>query len=254
MKEEISRNYMDRMKEQHGGKGYPEKRSAIITGVSENNIGKAIVNELVNCTFSCKIFDVDNCDVRVDSHLFDIINDAEIPDTMILCHGYTHLDWIEDQPITSIEDAVTINMLSHMKLIKLFADRSVDLPYRKTIIVIGSMAANAVLNGSAPYCAAKAGLQHFIKCVAWELAPKAFDIYIINPSNVEDTPMTEHTIRELAGYRDISLDEAAAYWASSNPRGKFLTKKEIARLVSALACSEFPYLSGTPLNLTGGQR
>jgi NAD(P)-dependent dehydrogenase (short-subunit alcohol dehydrogenase family) len=254
MKEQISQSYMEHQKEAHASKPYPVDRCAIITGVSKNNIGLAISYELGKCGFLIHPYDKSNGDIRSHQHQRDIIYTARLLDTLILCHGYTRLDWIEHQETKYINDAIYINLVSHIELISIFANESMNLPHRKTIIVIGSMAANAVLNGSAPYCAAKAGLQHFVKCVAWELAPKGFDVYLINPSNVQDTPMTTHTIKELADYRQLSMTEAIDYWSACNPRNEFLTKKEIAKLVSALACNQFPYLSGTPLNLGGGQR
>jgi NAD(P)-dependent dehydrogenase (short-subunit alcohol dehydrogenase family) len=245
---------MERQKAKHAYKDHSMDRKCLLTGVSDNNIGSSIYAELKIHDFEVDNYDANDYDLTSGSQISMMLNSNTEIDTLILCHGDTSLDWIENQDSGMIDHLVNVNLTSHIKLVSEFAEMTIDRHYRKTIIVIGSMAASAVLNGSAPYCAAKAGLQHFVKCAAWELAPKGFDVYLVNPSNVLSSPMTDKTITDLARYRDISLDDAASYWASSNPRDQFLSKSEIARLVVDLANGKYPYLSGTPLNLGGGQR
>ena len=116
------------------------------------------------------------------------------------------------------------------------------------------MAYNHPLNGSAVYCASKAGLAMLMKCLAWELAPKGYDVYTIHPSNVEDTPMSDDTIDGLRRYRNMTLPEAEAYWGDSPIRDEILTKWEIADLVRTLLSPNTGYLSGAQLELSGGQR
>lgn len=245
---------MENNLKQHGNSPIPTKRNLLITGVSHNNIGETIANKLTKLEyFKVSTIDKYNQDFS-ESGWQQIFNDDTIIDTLILCHGFTRLDWIENQTTKSIEDMVGINLTSHMKLISEFTRKTMSKTYRKQIVVIGSMAASSVLNASSPYCAAKAGLQHFVKCVAWELAPKGFDVYIINPSNVADSPMADQTIVDLARYRKLTISEAEAYWSANHPRLNFLSKDEISELVYDLISGKFPYLSGTALNLTGGQR
>jgi NAD(P)-dependent dehydrogenase (short-subunit alcohol dehydrogenase family) len=252
-KDEIASSYMEIQKRMHGDAKLPSKRDILITGVSDNNIGLTISKFLAPLGMVTTVDEFDY-DFRSDMEIMGMFRNFGKTDTLVLCHGFTKLDWIEDQTNQAIDKMIDVSLTSHIKLISAFANLAHEMPYKKTIIVIGSMAATAVLNGSAPYCAAKAGLQHFVKCVAWELAPKGFDVFLINPSNVQDSPMSEATIRDLARYRDISLYEAREYWANNNPRNEFLSKDEIGELCHDLAIGKFPYLSGTPLNLTGGQR
>jgi NAD(P)-dependent dehydrogenase (short-subunit alcohol dehydrogenase family) len=146
------------------------------------------------------------------------------------------------------------SLTSQMILLKKYVERTINKPYIKTVIFIGSMAHQSVLNGSSPYCAAKAGLNHFVRCTAWELAPKGFRIFIVNPSNVQDAPMSEKTIKDLMRYRNLDREQAESYWSDSCPLGSFLTKNEIAEICYNLTKDEFKYLCGQPINLSGGNR
>jgi NAD(P)-dependent dehydrogenase (short-subunit alcohol dehydrogenase family) len=116
------------------------------------------------------------------------------------------------------------------------------------------MAYNKVLNGSSIYCASKAAMAHFVRCIAWELGPKAYDVFAIHPSNVLDAPMSEETIQGLMRYRNMSRAAAEAYWNDGTFRDQPLTKWEIADLVSFLFTPASAYLSGTQLELAGGAR
>lgn len=253
MKEQISSAYLEDKKSRHGSKKFPEDRKILITGVSNGNIGEGIA-ERMEVVGEVRVIREDEYDLTNSLDAAEALRSMPDIDTLILCHGYTNLDWVEDQQPDQIAKMISVNLTSHINLISGFARMTIDANYKKTILVIGSMAASAVLNGSSPYCAAKAGLQHFIKCVAWELAPKGFDVYIINPSNVENSPMSDQTIRDLARYRVMSMAEAVEYWSANNPRSGFLSKDEIADLTLHLVRGWYPYLSGTPLNLGGGQR
>jgi NAD(P)-dependent dehydrogenase (short-subunit alcohol dehydrogenase family) len=218
----------------------------MITGAhNSNSIGAAIIKHNASHQWILANFDV--CDYNIES-------DFEPFTALVMCHGVTHLDWIEDIPPERIDQAIMVNLTASIHLVQQFVRSTINAPHRKKIISIGSMAHRAVLNGSAAYCASKAGLAHFMRCAAWELAPKGFDVYSIHPSNVQGTTMTEDTIKGLARYRSLTREDAEAYWATGNPHTSALTTDEIARLVGYLLQPGTRYLSGANLELAGGQR
>lgn len=251
-KETITKNYINEMKNIFSDKK-PEKVKILITGVSINNLGETIGDS----------FPVNYETLKPPKELLDVRNKDNIKKYfqenkdlthMICCHGYTHIDWIENQPDECIEDDININLLGNIFLVKEFIKSTINNPYKKQIIIIGSMAYNHVLNASAPYCAAKAGLNHFVECAAWELAPKGYDIYIINPCNIENTPMTEKSIEGIMRYREIDRAAAEAYWGAVAIRKNWLQKVDIARIVNFLIEEPSGYLSGSHIDLKGGQR
>ena len=94
----------------------------------------------------------------------------------------------------------------------------------------------------------------FARCMAWELAPKGYDVYILHPGNVKDSPMAESTIRQLAKYRGLTDLEAHLYWNTGNPRNTILSPDDIAEIVSHICDNTMQYTAGNPIDLTGGQR
>lgn len=183
---------------------------------------------------------------------------VEIPEdlsALVMCHGSNVMGWFEDVQLDSVRYVMDVNLFGSYRMAYKFVRATIDLPYRKKIVMMGSMAHTKVLNASAAYCASKAGLSMLARCMAFELAPKGYDVFIVHPSNVDGTPMAADTIRGIAQYRGVSREEAEDYWANSYLRGRSLTTDEIASLVLDLV--ERPdrvFLAGTDIELNGGAR
>lgn len=235
-----------------------EVRSALIVGCREGNIGEAIYNELSEIGFA----KVHSRDTNATKLPFDVNNDGDLNslrwksyDTLILANGETNLEWIEDQPLSRIQSVIDNKLTGSIKAVSQFAKANLDVQDIKNIVLIGSMAHKSVLNASAPYCAACAGLNHFVRCAAWELAPKGFRVFIVNPSNTEGTPMTEETINGIMRYRGIERAQAEEYWSAVRAIPEWLTREDIAKLVGRLVTKEeMRWLAGVPLDLGAGIR
>jgi NAD(P)-dependent dehydrogenase (short-subunit alcohol dehydrogenase family) len=172
---------------------------------------------------------------------------------LVICCASVHMSWIEDLFEEDVYSVVYDSLIAPINYTAMFAKHHVDTEHRKHIVFIGSMAYTKVLNASSIYCASKAGLAHFAQCCAWELTPKGFTIGTVHPGNIEGTPMTEETIKGIAKYRNISLDEARDYWASTKLTDKWLRPGEVADEVLRLLHST-PHHSGAQVELAGGMR
>jgi len=247
VKSEISSDYIQLCKEKFPSESKRSMHVWITGDKRDKSIGQAIRLKLDENWFRVTSFEGNVCFSRHKA--------PRDVDTLIMCHGEMHLDWFENTPIDIIKNVIETNLQGSINVTQAFVRQTIDnTPRRKKIISIGSMAYKAVLNGSAAYCASKAGLAHFMKCIAWELAPKGFDVYSIHPSNTEGTPMSNETVNGLMSYRKITEEQAIAYWSDNNPRESFLTREEIADLVHYICSGKAPYLSGCNLELAGGQR
>jgi NAD(P)-dependent dehydrogenase (short-subunit alcohol dehydrogenase family) len=243
-KEQISASYLEETKAKHLGSIERTLRATVI-GVDEGNIGWAIANKLELDYEAVRRY---NKETYRDHAGY--IGD----DTLVLCNGSTHLDWIEKQPEHKILQVMNDCLYTSITETKHFVNDTIEAPGPKYIVYIGSMAYNHVLNGSAVYCAAKAGLAHFAKCLAWVLAPKNYNVFCVHPSNTEHTPMTEETIKGLMRYRNLDRQAAEAYWGASLPRANWLQRWDIAEVVSFLVRGHADYMSGSQIELAGGQR
>lgn len=124
-----------------------------------------------------------------------------------------------------------------------------------TCVVIGSYAHNHALTGSAPYCAAKAGLHHAVQELGWELTGKGYQFHIVHPYHVPSTPMGARVLDALQRERGMSLREAVAYQTKDLRLDAHLHPTDIAEVVQWLV--EEPvarWLSGQGIQLYGGVR
>jgi len=230
----------------------PVSRKALVVGYSEDNIGGEISRRLE--ADGLEVYSAEEEELPASS----LSSFKRLPeyDTIIFNNGRTHLDWIEKQDERQIDEVVYNSLTSSMTGTADFVGATKDKPYQKNIVYIGSMAYRNVLNGSAPYCAAKAGLAMFARCMAWELAPKNYNVFCVHPSNTEHAPMSAETVRGLMRYRSLNREDAEAYWGASLPRSAWLQKQDIASVVSYLVSGDSgaSYLSGSNIELGGGQR
>lgn len=231
-------------------------RSAIVIGSDRSgNIGSHIANALMSDEkFGCV---AEHDERTLDISQEDICRRTRWVhfDTLVLANGKTNLDWIENQDGLEIGDVIQTTLTASILATSAFVRQTLKETHLKYIVFVGSMAHKSVLNGSSPYCAAKAGLAHFARCVAWELAPKGYRVFIVHPSNTEGTPMTEDTIQGIMDYRDLDRRQAEEYWASVRALPRWLQPEEIGRVVRALVTSpDNEWLAGTQLDLGGGLR
>jgi NAD(P)-dependent dehydrogenase (short-subunit alcohol dehydrogenase family) len=254
-KETIAASYIEDWHDRTRNWTYPDIRQAAVFGVDENNIGEAIANHMLEDQ-SFQIVD------RFNKQTLNLLIRQDRfscrwqdYDTVVFANGNTNLNWIEDQDDDMISRVVNDKLTATILGVRRFVLETLDMPWIKNIVLIGSMAHRSVLNGSAPYCAACAGLAHFARCIAWELAPKGYKVFILNPSNVEGTPMTEATIQGLMNYRDLDREQAEEYWGAVRALPRWLQTENIAGIVRDLVTNpNYEWLSGVPLDLGGGLR
>ena len=66
--------------------------------------------------------------------------------------------------------------------------------------------------------------------------------------------MTEETIKGLMRYRYLTRSEAEEYWGASLPKERWLQPADIAETVAFLISGKADYLSGSNIEMAGGQR
>lgn len=251
VKSDISRTYLHNQRVIHGHKPWMDKRirAIVIGALKHGSIGKAIANSLESME-KCEDIWCPDMDVR-DCSNHDLFTRFNV---LVLSHGVTFLGWFEEVRPEKFHEIIDVNLFGTANIIQQFVQKTIGCDERKRIIIIGSMAHRSVLNGSAVYCASKAGVAMLSRCLAWELAPKGFDVFCIHPSNTEGTPMTEETIAGLERYRGLSRGQAESYWNDSPIRSHILQTDDIAGVVKFLLTPGAEWLAGAQLEMGGGQR
>lgn len=249
-KTEVSSAWINKLKYEHANKAPLTPPTVLITGAKKSgSIGEEIALEIL-----ANEGHVDKFDGDVRSFLDRERYLQDDYSALVCSHGRMWLDWIGEVPPGKIEEVISTNLTGTLELVNDFVAHTLNLPWRKQIVLIGSMAHRKVLNGSVAYCASKAGLAMAVQALAWELAPKGFDVFGIHPGNTSATPMAEETVSQLMRFRGLTRAKAEEYWATGLPRERWLSSQDISKLVKALVFGEHTYLSGANLELAGGQR
>ena len=217
----LSNNYIDEQKSEHPAKTKKSNRRAIVIGSDFTcNIGFHIANKFAENEIDVKSFNKNVMDMI--SNYLPINEDDDI---LVLANGYTYLDWIENLNDSQILQMINDTFLASVRATNQFVQKTIKTNHKKYIIFI-----------------------------AWELAPKGYNVITINPSNTEGTPMTEETIKGLMRYRDLTRQEAEKYWGATLPKHNWLQPEEIADICSFFISGKADYMSGTQIDLAGGQR
>lgn len=230
---------------------------AFVVGVNEevDNIGSAIVRQM-----------------RREPYVYDVrgvytLGVEDIPSTrelsrghynkLVVSTGMTVMKPFEEQSDPDLFRVIEANLLAPMVAARNFVQacllEQIEDP---RIVFIGSYAHNHVLSNSAAYCASKAGLHMLAKCLAWELTGKGFQIFVVHPHSVQNTPMTHQVIDALQDQKDLDTAEAFEYWNRNKRLRARLTKSEIAEVVVDLLVNKrrTAHMAGTAIELYGGER
>jgi len=120
---------------------------------------------------------------------------------------------------------------------------------RGRIVVVASTAAKRGEPYISAYTASKHGVLGLVRSAAAELATKGVTVNAVCPGYV-DTPMTDHTIAEIAAKTGRRLDESRAVLEAKQPNGRLVSVNEVAEAV--WSCVANPSLNGQGINVDGG--
>jgi glucose 1-dehydrogenase len=109
------------------------------------------------------------------------------------------------------------------------------------IIFISSCHVHIPYARSAPYNAAKAGLNHMALTIAGELYPHRINVNVIEPGWI-DTP----------GEHEAFSEEALATAGKTLPWGRLGTPEDIGKAAAFLASDDADYITGATLRVDGG--
>ena len=112
-----------------------------------------------------------------------------------------------------------------------------------SFIAISAPQAEKPMARQAHACAAKAGINMLVKCLALEWGEQGIRVNAISPGPIDDT----EGMRRLA-----ESDAAAQAIADALPLKRYGTKQDVADAACFLASQEGAYITGTILNVDGG--
>jgi len=117
------------------------------------------------------------------------------------------------------------------------------------IVVVASVAAKVGEARIAPYTAAKHGVLGLVRSAAAEVARTGVTVNAVCPGYV-DTPMTDHSVAQIAERTGRTPDEARTLLERKQPIHRLVAPEEVASAV--MLCVDNGAINGQGLNVDGG--
>jgi NAD(P)-dependent dehydrogenase (short-subunit alcohol dehydrogenase family) len=157
---------------------------------------------------------------------------------LILASGIPLRGPLTQQAPGDIEATLLTNLIGPMLLIRRLLDGRWEP--NATIIAVGSISATRSLPNRSVYSASKAGLEHFCRSLAAELAPRGIRVNVVSPG-VIDTPFLGDDQSRLQA------------WVSTHvPQARVGTPDDVGEVVRYLTLGAPPYVTGARIAVDGG--
>lgn len=216
-------------------------KCALITGGSRG-IGRAIVARYQKAGF--EVFFPSRAELNLLSKdsvdAFISRNKDKKIDVIINNAGINDINLIEDVTDEEIDNMLTTNLISPIRLIRGFVGQMKQRNFGR-IVNIGSVWAVVSKAGRSIYSASKNGLHGITNTLALELAPYNILVNTVCPGFV----LTELTSKN-------NTPEQIAALAKDIPLGRLAQPEEIAELVYFLGSENNTYLTGQKIIADGG--
>lgn len=164
--------------------------------------------------------------------LYGLVNNAGVCTTTM----------ITDMPIDEWNFIMDINSTGVFLTCKEFANRLIPDKKIGKIVNVASLAAYiGSTSGKTHYCTSKGAVIAFTKSFAQEVSPKGIYVNAIAPG-VMYTEMTKEI-----------LDEKRKQYENAIPLGRIATTDEVAKVIAFLLSDSSSFITGSTIDVTGGQ-
>lgn len=240
-----------------------ENRKVVVLG---SRPGSGNIGSHVGLKFIAKGWDVREDDCHRQPHpVFDpggeyVVDDTVMDDAdvMVCTLGTTHVGDFHRQPQSQLAQTITACLTLPMLAAQEYLNQRMAATEGQRgecgrVVFVGSYAHDHVLSHSEAYCAAKAGLAHLVRCLAWDYTKAGFHFGIVHPYHVPGTPMWQRVQDGVMEQNDMTWQQAEQHAYRDTRLGRLLDPDEVADAVYDAATSG-PWTSGAGVNLYGGVR
>lgn len=232
------------------------QKIAFVTGGSRG-IGAAIVEKLIDqCDLIIATYNKSKPGITNDKvlyvklditceesceYVFDKLEkDGNFPNILVNNAGVTHDVFFHKMDKVSWLEVINTNLISIFNVTNKIYKKMRDNGYGR-IINISSINANKGQIGQTNYCASKAGIQGFTRALALESASKNITVNSISPG---------YCSTDMVNKISADIKESIV---KNIPVNRLGTPKEIAEMVSFLISDNAGFITGTNIEINGGQ-
>ncbi|XP_049303354.1 3-oxoacyl-[acyl-carrier-protein] reductase FabG-like [Bactrocera dorsalis] len=165
-------------------------------------------------------------------------------DVLINNAGIFETGNILDIDVDQFDRVFNTNLRSVFLLTKLAAPHLIKT--QGNIVNVSSVAGLRSIRDISTYCASKAALDQFTRCIALDLAPKNVRVNAVNPGVI----VTD--IHRRLGLSPQELDDFYSRCKETHPLGRSGEPKEVADAIIFLASDSSSFITGATLPIDGG--
>jgi NAD(P)-dependent dehydrogenase (short-subunit alcohol dehydrogenase family) len=224
-------------------------KSVLVVGGS-SGIGEAIAMRFIEEGAKTIIFDINKPKFQTEYFEVDIRNEKDIVsaiknirrlDVLINSAGIYKSHFIEDVSVEEMDNIIDINLKGTMLICKHALNK---LKETKGNIINISSCLGLISEPSSPvYCASKAGLLMFSRCLSQEYSRYSVRVNTVLPGPI-DTPLLRNSYKNT---REMKKSR------EKNPMRKIGLPDDIANVVLFLASNEANFVNGGEYSVDGGE-
>lgn len=217
-----------------------KQKTVFLTGASRG-IGQAIFKKLNKEKYQIIAPTRQELDLKYDLSINQLIDKYQNLNIDILINnaGINFPQWIEELPDQNIQDHIQVNLISPIKLIRVFVPHMKKQRWGR-IVNISSMFGIVARGKQTMYTATKHGINGVTKALALELGPHNILINSVCPGFVKTDLVKRNPPEKIAALiKDV-------------PLGRLAEPEEIAELVSFLISDKNTYITGANIIIDGG--
>ena len=219
---------------------YNFKDKVVLVVGSSRGIGKRVYDKFTE--YGADVFGIStyNCDISKQWEIDEYFSDLESVDILVNVAAINYSNKIEDVSFSEWTEVIDVNLRGYYYIIKKTLD---IMPDGGKIVNVSSIAGrHRSYTSGVHYTASKAGIIGLTKQVAFEVAGRGINVNAVCPSQTKTDmlleTMTEEEIKKL--------EEVI-------PMGRLAEIDEVVNPIIFLCSDGASYITGTTLDINGGQ-
>lgn len=219
---------------------YNFKDKVVLVVGSSRGIGKRVHDKFTE--YGADVFGIStyNCDISKQSEIDEYFSDLESVDILVNVAAINYSNKIEDVGFDEWDEVLDVNLRGYYYIIKKALD---IMPDGGKIVNVSSIAGrHRSYTSGVHYTASKAGIIGLTKQVAFEVAGRGINVNAVCPSQTK-TDMLLETMTE----EEIKKLEQVI------PMGRLAEIDEVVNPIVFLCSDGASYITGTTLDINGGQ-